>query len=224
MVPIYLNGRNEDYSFQSFHENMIKICNEHINDGRALAFAFILYDFTNESLVKALQNKVNWKALHELSGKYLTVFSIHTKGRQRVRANNPASDNRFTQYMTTISSYESPKESENLLLKKYFKSDVKFPAILFFQVDKLKVIDSVIFELEAQGEDNIYYEMKNYIIAAVKALQNIPEGSNEDNLDIFRELKGNVNQVQAKKNYKKVGKKVMQIGEILALISSLIKG
>ena len=79
MYTIYQNTTNEGYDINSFTECMISICNEHKKANRVLAFAFILYDFENPHLWKVLNDQVYWLALNEISGKYLTVFSLNYK-------------------------------------------------------------------------------------------------------------------------------------------------
>lgn len=199
MNPVFLNSR-EQFGFNELYQNLIQICNQHKTDKRALAFAFILYDFTNEAIREVFQSEEKWMALHELSGKYLTVFSIHSKPRQRVRVKSSGPP--MIKYLTSISSYQSPAESEKLLLDAYFNKEVKFPALLFFQVDEENVIDSVIIELNEKGAENIYYEMKEYIASAVAALKKIDPSITNNQKEIFRELFGNVNQTQLKRGLK----------------------
>ena len=147
MNPVFINSFDEHTSFHSLYNRLIEICNNHKESDRALAFAIILYDFTNESLIKTLKNEVNWKALHELSGKYLTVFSIHSKRSYKRRAGS-SDPNKGMQMMIMSSSFLSPVESELTLIDKYFKKEIKFPALLFFQVDNEKIIDSILIELK----------------------------------------------------------------------------
>jgi hypothetical protein len=79
MYTIYQHSNRKGHDFNSFKEDMIKICNSHRKNGKALAFAFILYDFDNATLRKVLNDQYYWDELDHISGKYLTVFSINYK-------------------------------------------------------------------------------------------------------------------------------------------------
>jgi hypothetical protein len=220
MYPVFLNSR-ESGSFQDLYTNLIEICKSHKKDDRALAFAFILYDFTNEAIREALQQETKWDALHTLSGKYLTVFSIHSKPIRRVRAKSNKPGDGYIHMLTSISSYDTPEESEQLLIDKYFDKEVSFPSLLFFQVDDDKVIESILIELKEKGAQDTYYEIKEYIAAAVKALKKIEPNSRNNHKEIFRQVMGNVEQVKAYKDAKRVGTKVIPLVRFIGLISKL---
>jgi hypothetical protein len=59
MIPIFEQGpgKGMGHSLRSFHERFDKIYREHIHVGRAKAFAFIFYDFTDEHLRRLLRIK-----------------------------------------------------------------------------------------------------------------------------------------------------------------------
>lgn len=81
MIPIYLHDKSghDSYFYDEFESDFLRICETHREEGRALAFAFILYDFTSPQVAKVLRDQDYWNALDQLSGKYLTVFSFHTR-------------------------------------------------------------------------------------------------------------------------------------------------
>ena len=216
MYPVFLNSREEG-SFEDLLENLISICNSHKSQKGALAFAFILYDFTNESIREVLQQKTKWDALSEISGKHLTIFSIHSLRRKRIRARSSISDKPLMQWMTSYSSFDKPDESERLLIDKYFDGEISFPSVLFFQVDNDEVIDSILFELRELGSEGIYLELKDYIAAAVKALVKIQNDSSNHPKDIFRELTGNVKQVNFKRTVKRSSNNIIPIAKFISL-------
>ncbi len=80
MIGITVEGSTcrADYSFEEFWDRFLEICEEHRATGRALAFAFILYDFPHPQIIKMLRDTDYWRALDRLSGKHLTVFSVVT--------------------------------------------------------------------------------------------------------------------------------------------------
>lgn len=77
MHPIYQNSTNKEFSLKSFSERMVDICNKHRKENRAMAFAFILYDLQNPQVSKILNDREYWLALNDISGKYLTIFSLN---------------------------------------------------------------------------------------------------------------------------------------------------
>ena len=85
MYKIFLNSKNEALSFNSFKDKMIEICNSHREKNKALAFAFILYDFENPQISKVLNDEEYWLALNKISGEYLSVFSINYKAMIRLK-------------------------------------------------------------------------------------------------------------------------------------------
>ena len=80
MHSVCLNARGQNQDFQEFEESMLQICKEHQTTRRALAFAFILYDFNNAHVAKILKDPDYWQSLHQISGNYLTVFSCIVAG------------------------------------------------------------------------------------------------------------------------------------------------
>lgn len=77
MHDICFDYKKETRNFNSFVEKMIGIDNQHRDEMRAMAFAFILYDFRNPHLRKILDDSEYWLALNHISGEYLTVFGLN---------------------------------------------------------------------------------------------------------------------------------------------------
>src|SRR5664280_1916028 len=79
MVSILLRktGIPKGFSPEEFEREFPLICQSHRDKGRALAFAFILYDFADAQVIKVLDDSVYWDALDRISGSYLTIFSFH---------------------------------------------------------------------------------------------------------------------------------------------------
>ena len=76
MVPLKLlnDGNIQELSSDTFSQSIIDVCEKHRIDSRALAFAFILYDFNNPQIFKILNDRDYWNALHTISGKYLSIY------------------------------------------------------------------------------------------------------------------------------------------------------
>ena len=62
MSKIHNHIKEESYDFESFKEQMLNICMKHRADGRAQAFAFILFDFTNPHISKIINDRDYWLA------------------------------------------------------------------------------------------------------------------------------------------------------------------
>lgn len=224
MYDIYLNSESRIQSFNEFENRMLEICNDHRAKGRALAFAFILYDFENPHLRKILEDHDYWLALHHLSGEYLTVFSLnYKKPRQfnRRPARRRSSSGNDMEYLTTISTSFNPSVGSNKLISRYFGSmEVKYPSILFFQVDNDNVTDTLLIELNEETIEQGFIELKAYIQSAVDALKKIEPQYKHNVAEIFDNLEGNVRSTRTMSKVKRVTKNV---GGLIGLISS-IKG
>lgn len=222
MFTIYHNSKDEGHNFHSFKNKMIEICNQHKNENRALAFAFILYDFENPHLWKVLNDYKYWIALNEISGKYITVFSLNYKKKVKKKLKTGLDNKVDMQYLTRVSVNENLSQNTNELISKYFGSDfiIKYPAILFFQVNDNNVVDSLLIELKEDKIEDSFLELKEYFKSSVKALQRITPENKNNYTEIFDQLEGNI---ESTRYIKKVNRSIKNSGTFLGLISS-IKG
>ena len=218
MVPILLNNTGEGLSLESFQERMIEICNEHRRDSRALAFALILYDFTTPQVSKILRDEDYWLALNEISGNYLTVFSINCKPQAR-RIVPSAQDLSTYHRMVGVNSPSNPSRGTNALVDRYFGGSwrVSYPAVMFFQVDENRVSDSLLVVLQEQRLESAFLELKNCIDAAVGALRRITD----DNRGNFGEIFDSLETAIKSSRDMRIVKRILQAGiDIQNLISS----
>ncbi len=83
MVPlkIFHDGRIHDIKTADFSNGIIELCEKHRKDKRALAFAFIIYDFCNPHITKVLDDVDYWNALDAVSGKFLSIYYIPSRER-----------------------------------------------------------------------------------------------------------------------------------------------
>lgn len=78
MNPIFTvqNDKNlSGYWYSEFEQQFDDICNQHLKEGRAKAFAFIVYDF-NSPIHKTLQDQGVFTELDRLSGENITIFYL----------------------------------------------------------------------------------------------------------------------------------------------------
>ncbi|WP_145860817.1 hypothetical protein [Pedobacter suwonensis] len=221
MYPVFNNSSQIGHSADSLQESLIEICNSHRNADRALAFAFILYDFTNPQVSKVLHDSDYWMALNEISGKYLTVFSIHKSSKSEGESNKLAKPEIAMAYMTGFSSVERPELTTDQIITRYFDADfkVEYPAILFFQVDEMEVVDGVMIGLNEEKLEDAYLEIQSYIRSAVKALAKIEPESKGNFQEIFNQLEGNVKQNRNARVIRKFTKKGVNL---LGIVSSVV--
>ncbi len=213
MFPIYINSENKGLTFQSFKGRMLEICHDHKVQRRALAFALILYDFENPQVSKILGDREYWLALNKISGRFLTIFSLNHQ-----ESSGSASAN--MSFLTEVPTMDSPSEGTNALIEKYFGSNVKvtYPAILFFQVHRDSIVDSLLVELVEEEIEPAFLELKEYIARAVGALRLIVPANRANSREIFDCLE---REVESAKKLRKVKRVAGRAGAIIGLVSSI---
>src|SRR2546426_2572318 len=116
------------YSFPEFQKRFLDICAEHRSSGRALAFAFLLIDTDTPEFIKMLRDPDYWRALDQVAGRYLSVFTLMT--------HQPQSDyKRESRQMAGVGPVHDPGVKVRLILNSYFGLGGKLdlPAVLLFQ-------------------------------------------------------------------------------------------
>ena len=221
MHNIYLNSGNKGLSFESFQTEMISICNKHRKENRALAFAFILYDLRNPHVKKVLNDKDYWLALNEISGKYLSIFSLIFD--EIKTETQDVESKRVVRYMNPVFSEKNLSEANENLLKTYFTNIERIlPAILFFQVDNNEIIDTLLIELKEEKIELAFLELRDYIKSSVEALERIkPEFRNNLN-EIFDNLERNVGSTSFYKGIRRMYKNFGPIASFVASLSTLL--
>ena len=64
---------------ESLERYILEKCSEHKAEKRAFAFALIVYDFNDPQITKILEDDSYFNALDYTSGKFLTVFYVHSE-------------------------------------------------------------------------------------------------------------------------------------------------
>lgn len=136
MVPIFQQGQGQGigHSFDSFLKHFINICEEHLRNRRAKSFAFILYDFHDQSIREILRNQGGFAQLDRLSGSDISVFYLHSENKRLVKAFNEI----------FLGAFEITTEN-------------KLPFVLFFNVADREVANVEIVELE---QTNLMFAFK----------------------------------------------------------------
>jgi hypothetical protein len=168
VIPIFLYGRDgaRGLMFAEFYRRVLDICEEHRGAGRASAFAFILHDSRSPEVSKVLADVAYWRALDAIAGHALSVFAIHSM------------------VLNGRGPYESPEERNagggaRLVLARHFDlPEIRFPALLFFQVDGGQVSASLFVELRQPTVEASYLEIRALLELAAQAV--IGEGREKE--------------------------------------------
>jgi len=223
MFPVILNTDDERHDFHSFYDRFLQICEEHKNDKRALAFAFILYDFEDAHIDKVLNDGQYWRSLNAISGRLLTVFSIHYKPKKIRHRHRRSSSSGVMEMMVMVRHDDNPSVSSNELINKYFGNDmkVKYPSILFFQVQEGEVIDSILIQLDEEKIEDAFLELKNYIRKTADVLSKITEENRNNSKEIFDLIEHEVKTARNSKVLKRRFKKLTSVAELGSTIIGL---
>jgi hypothetical protein len=192
---------NSNDNFETFFKKFIHICEEHKSNKRALAFAFILYDFENPQIAEVLENKNYWNSLNATSGEYLTVFNLSHK--PEVHYKRPTFQPGVMNNMLQVNLSSNPSDGTNRIIKKYFEEDIeiKYPAVLFFQVHEKEVIDYILIELDEKDIQPAFRELQDYISNVVEVLKRIKMKNNSQR--IFEQVETRVKGVRLRKKVTK---------------------
>jgi hypothetical protein len=147
MIPIFEQGHGQGIglSFENFLRHFIEICEAHLENGRAKAFAFILYDFNDKHIKNdILKKQGGFAQLDRLSGRDLSIFYLHSNNRELFKAFNEI----------FLDTFE-------------IETQYNLPFVLFFKVIDREVTDIEVVELEqtnlAFAFKELYDIIENYI-------------------------------------------------------------
>lgn len=236
MIPIVItqDGSFDDNGFKNY---LLNICREHKEQHRALAFAFIVYDFEDYTIQQIIENRKYWTTLDKISGKHLSIFYINSKDsyykrRQReiyaeeMEAQARASANGYMQYLRPITLHETPLDKSIDYLKDKFNLDdnLKHPFILFFQTDGEKIIDYFAISLRQEKLEDAFLELKRQIQSAVESISNVTPENFKNHKEIFHLLEsgvkgGNIGYFIKNNVVSKIG-----IGTIISFIKTIASG
>jgi len=149
MIPIYEQGSGNGigYVFQSFLRRFDEICADHLGNGRAKSFAFIFYDFNDQSIHEILKNHGVFAQLDRLSAKELSVFYLH--------AGTETAIERFNAHFLSALGIQG---------------QATLPCVVFFRVQNGAVEDVEIAQLEStdliHGFHELYGAIQQYLSAS----------------------------------------------------------
>lgn len=237
MVPIALKANKQFEKEEEFKEYLLNLCEQHKIQKKALAFAFIVYDFENQTMKQTLKNKDYWSSLDKISGKYLSVFYINSKDSYyRMRQEqifNEAIRQKETNYKENCMNFLVPLRLEPTpldnaigFIKKEFEinDNLKHPFVLFFQTDGENISDSFVVSLKQEKLEEAFLELRDHIKNAVTSLSEVKEEYFDNHQEIFNLIRSGV---ENGKFYNLIKKKIVptiSIGTIITLIKIIAGG
>ena len=196
---------NGKFDADNFRDYLAQTCGQRRAEGRALAYAFIVYDFDNHTITDILGQKNYWSALDKGSGKVLSIFyidsrdsyyeerqkQIHQDALRRVRS----SSSKMLSYLTPVAMEPTPTDNAIGLIKSTFEIDknIKTPFVIFFQIDNNgDITDSFIVGLKQDRLEDAFLELKNHIRNAVESLNDLLPENYGNHQEIFTLIKQGV--------------------------------
>lgn len=84
MYPILLKDGEHGIGlgYEEFKSRFHEICEQHLDEKRAKAFAVVFCDFGNSVTASVLHGERGFGALNDLSGSEMTVFYLHLQARE----------------------------------------------------------------------------------------------------------------------------------------------
>lgn len=205
MVPIVTNGK-QYFDEESLKKSIMETCENHKKEGRALAFAFIVYDFENHTIPEILKNKDYWSSLDKISGKRLSIFYINSQDEyynQRQEEIYQEAQKRMSwnaekgvmSYLVPITRKPTPTDNAIRYLRKEFEieENINTPFVIFFQLNNDNYIsDSFIVGLKKEKLEDAFLELRNHIRKAVNSLDKVLPENYGNHQEIFNLIKTEV--------------------------------
>jgi hypothetical protein len=168
MIPVYEQGHQQGigHGYESFLRSFIEICQNHLKNGRAKSFAFILYDFQDKQIKDILKSQGGFARLDRLSGSELSVFYIHSDNKKLVKAFNHI----------FVGAFE-------------IKNTAQLPCVLFFKMDDGDVEDLEIVELEQTDKMFAFEELYSTVESYLKNSKKLPKPKKNKLTEFFGDVK-----------------------------------
>ena len=206
MIRIGIHNKKE-FDSESLLNEILSQCQTQKNNNKALAFAFIIYDFKDAEVRKVLRDNDYWDALNEISGNKLGIF--HLDASVSLNGHLP-NININREYVQTINT-----KIRQLL---NIEDSIKTPYIIFFQVDNDgKILDSYLISLKEDDINKSFLEQKKLIQAAVDSIIDVKDENRNENQAIFNLIKNTI----PKSGYSIFNIKLSKISEYITIGSFL---
>jgi len=152
LFTVFLQGadRGIGMGYEHFVAEFESICENHVRNGRARAFAFIFYDMTHGPVRNALKSAHGFDILNTTSGKDLTLFYLHSEG---------------------LDSY-AKKFNRQFLQALGVDRQVSPPCIVFFRAngERIEDIDCHHIDAETQEPHLVVEELRRYVMGYIDGM------------------------------------------------------
>ncbi len=178
MIPIAHSTDKIFGNEDEFKKYISDICVNHKESNRAMAFAFIVYNFKNPSISKVLKDHDYWEALNSISGKYLSVFYFD-KPKKKCAQKMSTSRTDVIYCMTSVGKMLSPETVNDYIYKTFNLSEnVASPFVVFFQTEGENITKCFVVKLKKEKVEESFLELKQHIKNAVESIEEVtPENS-----------------------------------------------
>lgn len=214
MYNIYFNSKtNYGINFDEFKEKMIQICNDHRDSKKALVFALIIYDFESPHVSKVIHDEDYWMALNSISGDRISIFSIH-----KPQVTEEPVMLRRSMYDVYPGLGYDPKALENEIADRYFPIELTSPSIIFFQVNKEEVIETIVIKIQENLQENTFEEIKKWMQIAVESISKVDLTNKDNYQDIFNLL---LQDLKSNKISKRAISRISNLAHVATFIKEL---
>lgn len=227
MIPIAIN-RNRQFDADEFKTHLTETCRNHKNEGIALAFAFIVYDFSDHTITEMIEKKNYMKSLDKVSGDKLSIFYINSqdkyyqKKQMDTYLQKKNSNNDGLSFLVSIDLEQTPIEKTIEFIKTEFDigDNINTPFVMFFQIDSEENIsDSFFVQLKKEKFEDSFLELKHHIQTAVRGLQKVLPECYDNYDEIFQIIKDNIENKMTISSIRKLSKKIKPVSLIKYFIS-----
>ncbi len=210
--------RNIDGQFdgiQSLETYILEKCSEHKAEKRAFAFALIVYDFNDPHITKILEDEKYFNALDHTSGKFLTVFYVHS---EYIRYQSDKVKKSITmQIELNVEKVKGPVNiSPKYLGEKLINNDsLPSPSVIFFNTSDNVIIDYTIARLRENEIEKGFNELLKIVQTAVNILNKVKDENRDNENEIFNLLKQSVDRSEFWKSAKTGFNKMIKVRDFL---------
>ena len=200
---------------ESLEKYIFEKCAEHKAEKRAFAFALIVYDFNNPYITKILEDDKYFNALDYTSGKYLTVFYIHSEY-IRYQSERAKTTNKI-RLEFGVQKVDGPVDvSPKFLGEKIINTDsLPSPSIIFFNTSDYVITDYTIAKLRENEIEKGFNELLKVIQTAVDSLERVKEENRANEKEIFSLVKQSIEGSEFWKSAKAGYDKMMKLKDFI---------
>lgn len=196
MVPIAISSGKEIYEDKLIDE-ILDICRIHHEQKRALAFAFLLYDFSDHTIQKMLRDVDYWASLDAIAGKYLSIFYIDSQDsyfksrKQEIYLDRLLQNNSDTfpaiSYLVPLEPPPTPLEEMIAFIREQFdiQNNYRTPLMVFFQVSDNSIADTYVVSFKEDRLEDSFLEIKRILQSAVDSVTLVLPENSENYSEIF---------------------------------------